>query len=85
MAVNALYASLFAPVDELVLFRLPASHVNGPDYLNVLRILDLPQAVALASERARVEIRGANPAEWAYATQTARSLGWETNLLLLHE
>ncbi len=85
MAVNALYASLFAPVDELVLSRLPASQVNGPDYLNVLRILDLPQAVAMASERARVEIRGANAAQWAYATQTARNLGWETNLLLLPE
>jgi hypothetical protein len=85
MAVNALYASLFAPVNELVLSRLPASQANGPDYLNVLRVLDLPQAVAMASERARVEIRGANPAEWAYATQTARSLGWSENLVFLRE
>src|SRR6185503_19400164 len=60
MAVNALYASLFAPVDELVLTNLPKSHMNGPDYLNVLRILDIPQAVAMASERCRVELRGAN-------------------------
>jgi hypothetical protein len=85
MAVNALYASLFEPVDELVLSRLPASQVNGPDYLNVLRILDLPQTVAMASERAKVEIRGVTPADWAYATQTARRFGWETNLLLHSE
>ena len=80
MAVNALYASLFAPVDELVLTHLPKSHMSGPDYLNVLRILDIPQAVAMASERCKVELRGANEADWSYATQTARTLGWEKNL-----
>jgi len=82
MAVNALYASLYAPVDELILTRLPKSHMDGPDYLNVLRILDLPQAVAMANERGRVELRGANAADWAYPTQTARKLGREKNIVL---
>ena len=80
MAVNALYASLFAPVDELVLKNLPKSHMNGPDYLNVLRILDIPQAVAMASERCRVELRGANEGDWQFAVQTARVGGFEKNL-----
>ena len=80
MAVNALYASLFAPIDELVLTSLPKSHMNGPDYLNVLRILDIPQAVALASERCRVELRGAHEADWEFAQQTARVCGFEKNL-----
>lgn len=80
MAVNALYASLFAPVDELVLTNLPKSHMNGPDYLNVLRILDIPQAVAMASERCRVELRGANEADWQFAVQTSRNCGFEKNL-----
>ena len=81
MAVNALYASLFAPVDELVLTNLPKSHrEGGPDYLNVLRILDIPQAVAMASERCKVELRGANEADWPYPLQTAKQLGWEKNL-----
>lgn len=80
MAVNALYASLFAPVDELVLTNLPKSHMNGPDYLNVLRILDIPQAVAMVSERGRVELRGANEADWQYPIQTAKNFGWEKNL-----
>ena len=81
MAVNALYASLFAPVDELVLTNLPKSHQDGgPDYLNVLRILDIPQAVAMASEKCRVELRGANEADWQYPLQTAKALGWEKNL-----
>lgn len=83
MAVNALYASLFAPVDELVLTHLPTSHTNGPDYLNVLRILDIPQAVAMASERGRVILSGANEADWQYPLQTAKQLGWEKNLRLV--
>jgi hypothetical protein len=50
MAVNALYASLFEPgVARLDLFGLPASQRDGPDYLNVSRILDLPMALKMAS------------------------------------
>jgi dienelactone hydrolase len=85
MAVNALYASLFAPVDELVLTKLPLSHAQGPDYLNVLRFLDIPQAVAMASERGRVELRGAKEADWPYPLQTAKNLGWEKHLRLVPE
>jgi dienelactone hydrolase len=86
MAVNALYASLFAPVDELVLTSLPKSHQDGgPDYLNVLRILDIPQAVAMASERTRVELRSAKSLDWEYPLQTAKALGWEKNLRVVAE
>ncbi|MCX8089529.1 MAG: acetylxylan esterase [Verrucomicrobiae bacterium] len=56
MGVNALYAALFEPsVRRLELARLPASHREGPDYLNVLKILDISQALELA--RARAEVR----------------------------
>jgi dienelactone hydrolase len=86
MAVNALYASLFAPVDELVLTNLPKSHQDGgPDYLNVLRVLDIPQAVAMASERCKVELRGAKQADWQYPLQVAKQLGWEKNLRVVAE
>jgi dienelactone hydrolase len=55
LACNALYASLFEPgLAGLDLWRLPASHQAGPDYLNVLRLLDVPQAVAMAAERCPV-------------------------------
>jgi hypothetical protein len=85
MAVNALYASLFTPIEELVLTDVPSSHMKGPDYLNVLRILDLPQAVAMASERTRVELRGIQEADWSFAAQAARKFGWEQNLRLAGE
>ena len=85
MAVNALYASLFTPIEELVLTDVPPSHMKGPDYLNVLRILDLPQAVAMASERSRVELRGVQESDWSYAAQAARKFGWEQSLRLVGE
>lgn len=51
MAGNALYASLFEPgIDAIELEGLPATHEQGPYYLNVRRIWDMPQAVATAYE-----------------------------------
>jgi hypothetical protein len=48
MAGVVLYAALFEPaVARLDLWHLPASHRQGPIFLNVRRILDLPQALAL--------------------------------------
>jgi hypothetical protein len=82
VAVNALYASLFAPVDELILTRLPKSHMDGPDYLNVLRVLDIPQALGMASERCRVQLRETNAADWAEPMAIAKKLGWEKNLII---
>ena len=55
MAVNGLYAALFEDgLESLDLAALPPSHRDGPDYLNVLRVLDIPQAVALVKERTQV-------------------------------
>ena len=76
-AVNALYASLF--IDGLAAVELrdaPASHQDGPDYLNVLRFLDVPQAAAMAAERQPVMLPGANPAAWTWTADAARRLRW---------
>jgi hypothetical protein len=44
MGVNALYAALFEPaVRQLDLVDLPQSQMQGPDYLNVLKVTDIPQ------------------------------------------
>lgn len=52
MAVHALYASLYEDsVRDLDLTGLPQSHRDGPDYLNVLQLLDIPEALALARAR----------------------------------
>jgi hypothetical protein len=43
------YAVLFlrGPVDEVVIMNPPASHRDGPHFLNVERVLDLPTALGL--------------------------------------
>jgi len=44
MGVNALYAALFEPdARKLDLVDLPQSQTQGPDYLNVLKVTDIPQ------------------------------------------
>jgi hypothetical protein len=74
----ALYAALFEPdVVGLRLWDLPATHAEGPVFLNVLRVLDLPQAVALALPR-KVEIAAKDEAEeraWAWALELQQALG----------
>ena len=55
MGVNAVYAALFEPeIQKLKLEDLPSSHRQGPDYLGVLKIGDIPQALALIGSRAEM-------------------------------
>jgi hypothetical protein len=55
MAVNALYAGLFEPnVRKLELSNLPKSHMEGPDFLAVLKFCDIPQVRDAVSEHAEV-------------------------------
>lgn len=78
LAVAALHAAVQEPaVGVLDLHGLPASHREGPEFLNVLKILDLPQVVALAATRARVTLRGTPPGAVRWAQEAARRLGWE--------
>jgi dienelactone hydrolase len=81
LACDALYAVVReARVDRLELWRLPSSHRTGPDFLNVLRVLDVPQAVALAGERAGIVLHGSSPADWTYPQQALGTLGWSERL-----
>ena len=78
MAGVVLYASLFTPeVTQLELLRPPTSHHDGPIFLNVLRFLDMPQAVAMAAERCNVVIHQDDTSGWEYPQQVASKLGWE--------
>lgn len=77
MSGVALYAGLFVPgLDALELVALPASHLQGPDLLNVLRVLDMPQTLAWVAERARVHLRESDPAVAAFARETGRRQRW---------
>jgi hypothetical protein len=43
--------------------------------LNVLRVLDVPQAVAMAAERSEVKIVAENASDWNFPSGVANVLG----------
>jgi dienelactone hydrolase len=58
-AVNLLYAALYEPgIAGATFADLPASHQQGPDYLNILRVLDIPIALKIAESKFPVVIQG---------------------------
>ena len=87
MADNALYASLFADrVAGLELSGLHPSHRDGGAiYLNVLRFLDMPAAVAMVAERSQLRLHGADPEDWRFASDLAGRLAWQRRIDLLAE
>ncbi len=78
MAGVALYAVLHEPnVGKLDLTDLPPTHAQGPTLLNVLRCLDMPQAVAMAAEHTKVLLRGEAAAARQFPESVAAALGWD--------
>ncbi|MCZ6796122.1 MAG: prolyl oligopeptidase family serine peptidase [Planctomycetota bacterium] len=77
LAGVALYAALFeAGVERLHLRSLPASHRDGVVLMNVLQVLDIPQAVALVLPR-RVVLTGVDREAFRWTRQAAELLGAE--------
>ena len=77
LAVDALYASLFETgIAALDLRQVPASHRDGPDYLNVMRVLDMPQAMAMAAERSQIRLFETDANGWDYTVAVGQRLGW---------
>jgi dienelactone hydrolase len=74
LGVDALYASLFEDgIAGLDLRRIPSSHRDGPDYLNVLKILDIPQAVVMGAEHCAVRLEPARAEGWEFADAMSKS------------
>ncbi|WP_298866763.1 acetylxylan esterase [uncultured Gimesia sp.] len=85
-AALCLYASLFEKgINELDLTGMPASHQNGPALLNVLRFLDVPQALAMAASRTRVKLSKVNAEDWMYPAKVSQQLGWDAKQLQIQE
>ena len=71
MAAVALYAGILEPsVARLDLDGLPPSHRGGIPLLNVLKVLDIPQAVALLFPR-QVRLRGASAKDFSWTARAA--------------
>jgi dienelactone hydrolase len=62
--VLAAYSALFEPsVREIVVIDPPASHYpSGPHFLNVLRVLDIPEALGLLAPRKLTLVNAKDPA-----------------------
>jgi len=84
MAVNVLYAAVFEPnITRLDLSELAETQAAGPDYLNILRVLDIPQAVAIAAERSPVRLHQSQAQSWDFPASVARALqGDETRFAI---
>ena len=76
LAGVAVYATIFEPqIDRLVMHNPPADHQDGPILLNVRRFMNMPEAVAMAAEKAEVVVDG-DDGVTAYAKEVAQKLGW---------
>lgn len=73
-----LYAGLFEPgVSAFDLWRLPRSHRDAPIFLNVARVMDVPQAVSLAMPRTitlHVAAEG-DRAAWDWSLRLQQAIG----------
>lgn len=85
-AVNAMIAALFEnSVTALELRNPPPSFESGPDYLNILRILDVPELAALLTERCNVNLVTASAPEWKFASRIAALPGGKGELQIREE
>ena len=66
--IIAAYAALFArgTVIELVIADPPLSHRDGPHFLNVLRVLDIPEALGLLAPDVKLTLIGKNAKDKAF-------------------
>src|SRR5439155_3501991 len=72
MAALSVYAAIFEPnIKRIDLHEMPTSHRDGPALFNVLRVFDLPQAVALAAERSQVVIYSPEKTAWQFPQAVA--------------
>lgn len=83
MSVNAIVAALFEDsITALTLKNPPVTFEGGPDYLNVLRIVDVPELLALAAEGRFVNLVTSNQHAWEFAAKVTALPGVKGSLVL---
>ena len=71
----AAYAALFTPgVERVIAVQPPASHKDGPIFLGVLRVLDVPDALGLLAPTP-LTLVGGNDQALARTEQIYRAAG----------
>ena len=74
--VLAAYAALFEPkIKHVVIINPPKSHKEGPTFLNVLRVLDIPEALGLLAPDVRLTLINARDQAFDRVEQIYRLAG----------
>jgi hypothetical protein len=76
MAVVALYAAVFEPSGLSLVLNSPTLGNNGPDFLNVLRYLDVPHVAAMAAMKCRaIDIYEQDAGDFEFASTVVKQFG----------
>lgn len=70
------YAALLEPsIKEVVIIDPPRSHLEGPIFLNVLRVLDIPEALGMLAPNTRLTLINARDAAFERTMEIYRRAG----------
>jgi hypothetical protein len=84
MAGVSLYATLFQNgVAELHLTKLPSTHREGPYFLNVSRICDIPQIALSVASQTPLFLYDVDDDGFKHTTDSARHMNWNEPRLLI--
>jgi hypothetical protein len=76
--IIAAYAALFEPrIKEVVIIDPPTSHKEGPIFLNVLRVLDIPEALGLLAPDVKLTLINAKDKAFDRTAQLYKLAGEE--------
>jgi cephalosporin-C deacetylase-like acetyl esterase len=76
--ILAAYAALFEPsIKEVVIIDPPTSHMQGPYFLNVLRVLDIPEALGLLAPNVKLTLVNAKDKAFDRTAQIYKLAGAE--------
>ncbi len=82
MAGIVLYASLFeSGIDQLDVRNLPSTHRDGPIFLNVSKLLDMPQALALALDDTSIMLSTPEAGAWSWPQSLIQALKMDSSRL----
>jgi hypothetical protein len=74
--VLAAYAALFEPsINEVIIVDPPKSHMEGPHFLNVMRVLDIPAALGLLAPNVRLTLINARDPAFDLTAEIYRRAG----------
>jgi hypothetical protein len=76
VGILAAYAALFEPsIKEVVIIDPPASHKEGPHFLNVLRVCDIPEALGLLAPNVKLTLINAKDPAFDRTVEIYRRAG----------